>query len=273
VKRLITVVAILIAAILFVVWRLSREAPPREAAGEGAVNTSGAPVTTRPAPRGEPKRPVPVFDETAALRAQVSELLNEREAQKKLQQRECVTSISSKCPFLTPSQEVLREMARCAVVRADMPLVPSPQSPDQDNNVPPEVVEVNRRFWGEKRAEFQQLYGELLGKPAPPDDFEKLLDEIRQAVPITVTDDVQRRIARERAGLPGSQPPRDLAGLSPAERFWRKRLSFGDDYETALAQKLGAVRARTLRAEGDGWPMKALYSGSCDPPAPADRRE
>jgi hypothetical protein len=268
VKRLLGVVSLLIAAVLFLVWRLSRAPSPHQAGGEVAAKASGAPVATGPSPRGARKRSAPVFDETAALRAQVAELTNEREAQKKLQERECLTSISSKCPFLTPSQEALREMARCAVVRADMPIAPSTRSPDQDKDLPPEVAEVNRRFWAEKRAEFQQLYQELLGKPAPPDDFQKLLEETQEAVPINVTDEVQRRVARERAGLPGSQPPRDLSGLSPGERFWRKRLAFGDDYEAALAQKLGAVRARTLRAEGDGWPMKALYSGNCDPPAP-----
>jgi hypothetical protein len=252
--------AVLVVALL-AIWRFSRSEPADDSktiASDRAPSAAGTP----PAPAQKPS--VPEFDERPALRAQIDELMKEREARKKEEERKCITSVSSTCPFLTPSQDVLREMAKCAVVRADMPLPPSADSPEQATS-PPELGEIDRQFWLEQGERLKSLHREIVGKPQAPDSVASLLEELQRAIPVDVTEKIHRVIARERAGLVSPPQPHELARRPAAERFWRLRLELGDDYEDALARKLGAERARTLRAEHDGWAGRAVFTGQCEP--------
>ena len=259
--------AVLVVALL-AIWRFSRSDAPEPADDTKAI----APDRTSPAaatPPGTSRKPsVPVFDERPALRAKIEELEKEREAEKRTKERECVTSVSSNCPFLTPSQDILREMAKCAVVRADMPMPPTADSPETEGSSPPEVAEVSRPFWQEKHEQLKLLHREIVGKPQAPENLGGLLEEVQRAIPVAVTEEIHRTIARERAGLANSPTPRDLPNRPAAERFWRIRLSLGDDFEDLLARRIGAQRARALRAERDGWAGKAVFTGQCEPSSP-----
>jgi hypothetical protein len=61
-----------------------------------------------------------------------------------------------------------------------------------------------------------------------------------------------RRLAAEKSGHVA--PPTDLSGLSLEERFVRIEIEIGDEFERALAARLGADRAHEIRHANDGWP-------------------
>jgi hypothetical protein len=264
VKRVFVALLAVLVVALFAIWKVSRSNAPESAHDMNAIAPDRTPARA-PSSTQNPRKPsVPVFDERPALRAKIEELEKEHEAEKRKKERECITSVSSNCPFLTPSQDVLREMARCGVVRADMPMPPSADSAEITGS-PDEMTEVGRQFWQERSEQFKLLHREIVGKPQAPTDVGSLLEEIQRAIPVGVSDQIHRVVARERAGLASSPTPRELANRIAAERFWRLRLALGDDFEDLLARKVGAQRARTLRAERDGWPGKAVFTGQCDP--------
>ena len=69
-----------------------------------------------------------------------------------------------------------------------------------------------------------------------------------------------RRITRERAGL--EQPPAELDDLSQVEQAKRLFAGLGDEFQELVAARLGAERARELRANAGGWPWsKSIFSG------------
>jgi hypothetical protein len=263
-KRVLAAALAVLVVVLLAIWKLSRSEPGGPADDSKTIATDRTASETANPPATPQKRWVHKFDERPALRAQIDELMKEREARKKEEERKCITSVSSTCPFLTPSQDVLREMAKCAVVRADMPLPPSEDSPEQATS-PPELGEIDRQFWLEQGERLKSLHREIVGKRQVPETVASLLEEIQRAIPMDLTVTIHRAIARERAGLVNPPQPQELGGRPAAERFWRLRLELGDEYEDSLARKLGAERARTLRAEHDGWAGKAVFTGQCEP--------
>lgn len=81
------------------------------------------------------------------------------------------------------------------------------------------------------------------------------------------TEALLRRLAEERAGR--VEPPTDVASRSIDERFMRGVIALGDDFERAIAQRLGAPRARALRGADDGWPGLRLQTHNyCNGGAP-----
>jgi hypothetical protein len=53
--------------------------------------------------------------------------------------------------------------------------------------------------------------------------------------------------------------------LSAAERYVRLSRNLGNDYEDAVAQTLGAERAKDLRSIAGGWPgNRTISSHECD---------
>lgn len=67
-----------------------------------------------------------------------------------------------------------------------------------------------------------------------------------------------RRLAAEQAGRVA--PPTDLSGFSLDERFTRMTMAWGDEFERALAARLGPDRASTLQHANDGWPGPRVQS-------------
>ncbi|MCL4223702.1 MAG: hypothetical protein KJZ91_04425 [Myxococcales bacterium] len=73
---------------------------------------------------------------------------------------------------------------------------------------------------------------------------------------------VRRRISQERAGL--APAPADVQRLSPFERYFRALAGLGEEAERLLAARVGADKARAVRAEHGGWPMRMSMSGCAD---------
>lgn len=253
----LALVAMMAAALLL------RRRPPRRAQGEGEE-----PSSTEPAP-ARARRP-PRFDESSAPRAKGAELdagLEQvRAAQAKArrdEERACLTSVSDKCQFLDPSPEALADMARCGILRIDLPDLDATEArPDEQGHVSDEaeaMAQATREVNGVVRDELRGLHADLglAGDPAPK--LSDLLEAIETGLPRADGPDIRRRIARERAGL--DSPPATLT--DPTERYWRLRASIGDQYEQALANKVGSARARALRKAHDGWAQRGIYVGQC----------
>ncbi len=73
---------------------------------------------------------------------------------------------------------------------------------------------------------------------------------------------VRRRISQERAGL--APAPADVQRLSPFERYFRALAGLGEEAERLLAARVGADKARAVRAEHGGWPMRMSMPGCAD---------
>jgi hypothetical protein len=82
---------------------------------------------------------------------------------------------------------------------------------------------------------------------------------LRSGGPEGARPQARRQLSRELAGL--TPPPVDLAKTPITERTFRLMMSVGDRYERALAERLGAQRARTMREKDDGWRSKSVANG------------
>lgn len=193
----------------------------------------------------------------------------------------CAGRISGgqECPFLQPSPEVLREMARCAQFRADIPpglLGDQPFRVDPELRSLAQVTEdeeralaaASARIRDELRAEIAPLFVEL-GLVGEPDAMTvaSMVDAIQERRVVGPLDmerlaernAARRAISRERAGLdPGEIPS------TPAARLEFLVAELGDRFERALARELGADRALELRMATDGWGDRGVFAGQCE---------
>jgi hypothetical protein len=248
---------------LVVLALLSRRRPVRPAQVEEEEPAAAAPAPARKPPR---------LDETSALRGKVAELNAEleqvRAAQARARREEaraCVTTLSDDCPFLDPSHEVLLELARCGTLKLDQPDLDATQArPDDEGNVSEEaesVAQATREVNGAVRDELRGLHADLGLAGDLPAKLRDLMQAVEAGLPRGDVPDIHRRLSRERAGLlaPPANPSSD-----PTERYWRLRAGLGDQYEQALAQKVGRERAHALRKAHDGWSFRGIYtSGQC----------
>lgn len=232
-------------------------------------------------PSSAPRRPTgpPAFDDRAALRTRVAEL-EEVVAQLRADasalpgaaasgKEDCNTTISQRCPVLSPPREVLLERARCGTVVADIP--PFIEGLDSgDDKAPAELTaderagqrvrdELTAQLW----AEMDGLYRELAGsryRRIP--DITRLAERLK-GLAVHGDEPVMRQIAEERAGLRAPPTPAELASLPPADRFWRLWVTMGDRYEELLGKAIGAPRARAMRESSDGWSFRYQRTGTC----------
>jgi hypothetical protein len=219
-----------------------------------------------------PTRKPPRFDDSKALRQQVAELsakLDQVNADKaraaKEKERACLTSVTADCPFLDPTPEALAEMARCGIVRMDMPDLEFAELPSEEEaRTDPEalaVAQARRELSGRVRDELRTLHADLGLAGDPPMKVRDFMEAIENGLARADAPAIRRQIARERAGL-AAPPPADSQG--PADRFWRLKAGLGDEYESLLAGKLSPARARAMRKAGNGWPFRGVYTGSCE---------
>ncbi len=125
------------------------------------------------------------------------------------------------------------------------------------------VSEVHQAFVAESLKQLRAIYVAATGdednaRVLAPD---ALKQEIIDKSPEDAMKRAYQRVAQERAGL--AAPPADATGLTPAERLVRFNTGLGDAFERALADKLGATRARELRHAKDGWGSRHDASVGC----------
>lgn len=206
--------------------------------------------------------------------------------------RKCATSVGiSECSVVEPSPAVLERRAECGTVGTDLPNFIrwdiGPKIPGQIDKTPrsldpPEdLVELvgltdreqaafrraNEAFVADYLARLEALAKEFPDLQVPGDESDDptariayLLETLHVASDSEDAIEVRRRIAEERAGW--SSPP-SLEGTSATERFLRLHTNVGDLYEDAVAEHLGAARARELRLAKDGWGSSRLWAASC----------
>lgn len=115
----------------------------------------------------------------------------------------------------------------------------------------------------EQRAfdELRAIYTEVTGEPNGALSWDALKSEIADKSPHRDVQEAFRRLSAERAGLAAA--PSDLSGTLPVERMYRLLTSIGDRYERELANTLGTVRARALRALDGGWGSRHSTTPGC----------
>jgi hypothetical protein len=153
-------------------------------------------------------------------------------------------------------------MARCGILRTDMPNLEFVEPDDTEKTDPEARVlgQARRELSGRVRTELRALHADLGLAGEPAASMHDLMEAIEHGLARADGPDIRRQIARERAGLasPPSTPSQD-----PAERFWRLKAGLGDEYEAAVAAKLGAARAHSLRRADNGWSFRGVYAGEC----------
>jgi hypothetical protein len=175
--------------------------------------------------------------------------------------------------WLEPDREELLEMARNCKLRWDEPGLrpqasgrPSPAVMAELGMTESEaevISDVYQEFVARSLEQLRAIYvaatgdegGALILAPEAlkQEIFDKSTREsIKQAF---------QRVAMERAGL--TAPPPDINGMTPAERLVRFNTGLGDAYEQAVAEKLGASRARELRRQSGGWNSRHDASVGC----------
>lgn len=182
------------------------------------------------------------------------------------------------CPYLEPNEITKSEMARCGVVRFELPgfvmtraseprfedeWVAAADLTDTELTVIAEVGETTR----------DEFYAELVALAV-----DKGVDEewARQSPLLALIGEIgdggddrdttmaiAKRIAEERGS---GSPPSAIEGVDArAEAAYRGLMGFGDAFEAALAERLGPERARELRRADDGWPgNKAQTPSQCE---------
>lgn len=187
----------------------------------------------------------------------------------------CATNVhkhAAECDFLEPDDATLDRMAECGVVRYDFPAMfaKADEMPAFDEQWLDLVgasederelmVQLGDGFRDELFTKLEALANEA-GLPAWPTDVTLLTAVVD--LNKHYGDDAMRRasgvLARERAGL--AEPPARGADQPAVARFLRLFTRVGDDFETAIAERLGEARARELHAAGDGWPGLKFQTG------------
>lgn len=188
---------------------------------------------------------------------------------------------SQNCAFLEPTDLELARMADCGVVRFDAPGFLGARFSEPtfgfDEQWASEAglttdeaaafAEVGDAFRDALYADLTKLALEA-GKSqewADQTPFLGMMIAIAEGSGATRedTEAMFRLLAEERAGR--STPPTDLSRRSIDERFMRRVIELGDDFEKAVAQRIGEDRAQLLRRSDDGWPGLRLQTQNyCD---------
>lgn len=180
------------------------------------------------------------------------------------------------CSFVDADQETLVEMARCSIVKADVPhfLYDAEESAAMPKDwldraaLPPGEAEaltaMSEKFRDEYTDALVKLYADAGGDPELADGMpsrslegmiEPLLDrgELQRA---------RKQLSRERAGL---VDPLDPSGMTPADRYVRQVFDVGARFEAKVAETFGPERAHALRLTDNGWPGgSSVHSGNCE---------
>ena len=183
------------------------------------------------------------------------------------------------CAFLDPSQLELDRMAECGIVRSNIPYFLHDRSTEptfgegwadaagltlQEAAVLAEVAEEFRERVYDQLTEMVLEAGKSK-EWADQTSFLGMVMALGEASPVSEeeAEAMFRKLAAEKAGQ--AEAPTDLSGLSLEERFVRIESELGDEFERALAARLGPDRARALRHATDGWPGPRVQSENlCD---------
>jgi hypothetical protein len=178
------------------------------------------------------------------------------------------------CSWVDPDKDTLREMARCAAIRVDKPVflvnTETPTSPSDEWIADRGLSTAEARALAKENEQFRRKHEEALlhlyeeaGGDAevagdqPPQVLEGMIEALLDKAEMEAA---QRRLARERAGLPGS----DSSALTLADRLVREVYGAGDEYERSVAKVLGPERAHELRLVDDGWGASWHAVGDCE---------
>ncbi len=196
-------------------------------------------------------------EEIAALKAQVAQLQAEIDSTK---------TVDEDTGYPHPRPEVLRRWAAECHTRFDN-LDVSQESPlqvtgDTFGLTPTEIPgfnaamrEVHANWLVVVRAAYLEITADAVGaKVLSPT---AMISEMNNKGAKNEINALRARIANERAGLVAA--PAADAELSALERHYRAYANLGDTIETALAQRIGAERARTVR--GNGWNHQTESTG------------
>lgn len=107
-------------------------------------------------------------------------------------------------------------------------------------------------------ADLRRIYTDATGDTSDVDEIEPemLITLIDRTAGPGEPPRVRQRLARERAGL--DEAPTDMSTVSPYEELYRGIIALADGFERELAERIGAERARQLRAMHGGWPGPAF---------------
>lgn len=258
---------------------LGAGASPRVIAAPTVGGTAASPASASPVAPGSPTEAPPTWQAREA--AYVAELTALRE---RVQQLEPYAPGGPKHPgrdirseraphFLDPSPEELREMAKECRLRWDSPNLkprsvnrPTPEQLKKLNMTEDEaevMAEVHQAFVAEALTKLRAIYVAATGdtenaRVLAPEALEQ------EVIDKSTEESIRRayqRVSQERAGL--AAPPADTTGMTPAEQLVRFNTGLGDAYERALADKLGAAKARELRRANDGWGSRHSSGMGC----------
>lgn len=179
------------------------------------------------------------------------------------------------CSWVDPSEETLREMARCAMVRVDVPqfmgdgdraprLPPAALlgiSEQQAAQLEQGLVDFRAQYVQELRDMYVEAGG---GTPEAAADLpaSALIAVTDRLLDAETMEDERRRVAQERAGL--TEAPTNPDELSLSQRWMRHRLEVGNELEAVMAEFTSPETARAFRRYKDGWPgSRQSYSGQC----------
>ncbi|MCH9683957.1 MAG: FecR domain-containing protein [Deltaproteobacteria bacterium] len=201
--------------------------------------------------------------------------------------RRCANSMGMEgCSTFEPDAEVLEERARCGTLGFDAPgflnregyaigrgLAELVDLSDDERST---IRQVNERFATDYAAQLEAIIDEQglaqgkavrdrLGDDTPPWAAIRAYSSVIEGSTSEVAADVRTTIARQLAGL--EPRPASPSDLPPLHRYYHLQADLGGAYERALAERIGADRARELRVAEDGWGSKTLYGGEC----PEDR--
>lgn len=259
------------------------EAPPTVRPVEPAPTTVAPPSDAEPASsaaRTEPdlQDPAELARVNARLRARVAELegilvklQDEKAAQRKRIEEGRIVA--------HPSRELLLDRASRCELRMDLPDVLGPKPApvddatlarlglhfDADERAAIEYAEAS--LWEDVRPEVRALYVEATGdtEGAAGLTAQDMGNALQTRVAPEAGKEALWRVTHALAGL--ASPPSANDPGSPVFRYLWLAAHLGDRFEAKLAERLGAERARELRA--DRYPMTTLSTMGCpvdDPP-------
>lgn len=180
------------------------------------------------------------------------------------------------CSFVDADQETLVEMARCSIIKADVPnflydadeSAAMPKEWLERAGLPPGEADgltaMSEKFRDEYTDALVKLYADAGGDPELADGMpSRSLEGMIE--PLLDRSELQRartQLSRERAGL---VDPLDASGMTPADRYVRQVYDVGARFEAKVAETFGPERAHALRLTDNGWPGgSSVQSGTCE---------
>jgi hypothetical protein len=183
---------------------------------------------------------------------------------------------------LAPSADTLARWAKTCTVNYDYPPMHESEPPKIDELIATraglsaaEVTAANQvlaKQYIDWNARVRELYVEVVGPTPGVEDLSLLamtveLQQKGDGGPDS--ENLNRRIARERAGQVAPPSPGELASASPYERYYRELVELGNQTESLLAERIGAKLAHALRAKAGGWGARASAQGCMEEPEEA----